>query len=118
MPTKKWWDDQLMLVADSIPPHMPKDFARREVALCKDMGADALLLFLEKTWIGEYVYPSKHVPFHDRDPRQHPVPGTSDGCRPQEPLLAERPDRLRGSQSLRLGVGGLPRPCRRRNGRH
>ena len=64
MPNKKWWDDQLMLVGDSIPPHMPKDFARREVAFCKDMGADALLLFLEKTWIGEYVYPSKHVPFH------------------------------------------------------
>jgi hypothetical protein len=64
MPNKKWWDDQPTLIADSVPPDVPKDFAKREVAFCKHIGADALLLFLEKTWIGEYFYPSKYVPVY------------------------------------------------------
>ena len=62
MPAKKWWDDPLAIPADSVPADVPKDFARREVAFCKHIGADARLLFLEKTWIGEYFYPSKYVP--------------------------------------------------------
>ena len=50
MPGRKWWE-HTTIVADVIPPSgIPKDYAKSEVAFCKEIGAEALFIFVEKDW--------------------------------------------------------------------
>jgi len=64
MAAKKWWQ-YTTVTAQQIPVFgIPKDFAKKEIALCKRIGAEALFMFVELD--GEYIFRTKHAPFYKR----------------------------------------------------
>ena len=61
---RKWWE-YMTIVVDVIPPFdIPKDYAKSEVAFCKNIGAESLLIFVEKDWEGQYIFPSAYGPIY------------------------------------------------------
>jgi len=66
MANPAWWRDTVVL-GQQIPEYdIPPDFARSEVSLCKRIGAETFLMFIQTYHGGEYVYPSSFAPTYRR----------------------------------------------------